>query len=363
MSNARNTGLEAATGEIVAYTDDDARPDPHWLTYLAASFLARPRRRRRPEHRAPGDGPIADCVANAPGGPVHVLLSDKVAEHIPGCNMAFRHGMPPGDRGGSIRGSAPPATTSTSAGGCRSGAGPSGSARRRWSGTTAATRSGPTGSSSWATARPRRCWRRKWPEKYNAAGHVAWAGRLYGKGLLRELAWRRRRVYHGVWGSAPFQSVYGPAPSGLFSMAAMPEWYLVIFGLGGALRRRASLGAATPRPALVRARSLTLAGAGRSQCCSCPLQGARAGFHEPFSPSPPEVAQPYGVPSSAPATSTPVESHALRSCPLAAWPVGSRIAVVADYCCLERALARPRAVAHPYRSDALRTPRCRQPRR
>src|SRR5256885_7347817 len=34
LSNARNTGLKAATGEIVAYIDDDAYPDPHWLTYL-----------------------------------------------------------------------------------------------------------------------------------------------------------------------------------------------------------------------------------------------------------------------------------------------------------------------------------------
>src|SRR5207237_7012712 len=36
LANARNTGLKAATGEIVAYIDDDAYPDPHWLTYLAA---------------------------------------------------------------------------------------------------------------------------------------------------------------------------------------------------------------------------------------------------------------------------------------------------------------------------------------
>ena len=32
---------------------------------------------------------IQACVAAAPGGPNHVLLTDVVAEHIPGCNMAF----------------------------------------------------------------------------------------------------------------------------------------------------------------------------------------------------------------------------------------------------------------------------------
>src|SRR6185295_12734626 len=83
LSAARNTGLEAATGEIVAYIDDDAFPDPHWLTYLAVTF-------RSTSHAAvggpniapPGDGDIAECVVNAPGGPVHVLITDTEAEHI-----------------------------------------------------------------------------------------------------------------------------------------------------------------------------------------------------------------------------------------------------------------------------------------
>src|SRR5262249_12877383 len=87
LSAALDHGMNAATGEIIAYIDDDAYPDPHWLTYLAASLL-------RTQHvgvggpniSPPGDGVIADCVGNAPGGPVHVLLSDEIAEHIPGCN-------------------------------------------------------------------------------------------------------------------------------------------------------------------------------------------------------------------------------------------------------------------------------------
>ena len=39
LSSARNTGWREATGEIVAYIDDDAYPDPDWLTHLAATFL------------------------------------------------------------------------------------------------------------------------------------------------------------------------------------------------------------------------------------------------------------------------------------------------------------------------------------
>jgi len=33
---ARNTGAEAAEGDTLAFTDDDCRPDPHWLRALAA---------------------------------------------------------------------------------------------------------------------------------------------------------------------------------------------------------------------------------------------------------------------------------------------------------------------------------------
>src|SRR5205823_11280236 len=91
LANARKPGLKAATGEIGAYIDDGPHPRPHWLTYLAAKFLSTSHAAvGGPNLAPPGDGPIAECIARAPGGPVHVLLSDCEAEHIPGCNMAFR---------------------------------------------------------------------------------------------------------------------------------------------------------------------------------------------------------------------------------------------------------------------------------
>lgn len=31
----------------------------------------------------------AQCVHHAPGYPPHVLLGDEIAEHVPGCNMAY----------------------------------------------------------------------------------------------------------------------------------------------------------------------------------------------------------------------------------------------------------------------------------
>src|SRR4029453_18307740 len=88
---ARNPGLEAATGEIVAFTDDDAFPDRDWLRYLAHAFGSTGHAGIGGPNFVPDDaGFVESAVAHAPGGPTHVLLSDEVAEHIPGCNMAFR---------------------------------------------------------------------------------------------------------------------------------------------------------------------------------------------------------------------------------------------------------------------------------
>ncbi|KQX57797.1 MULTISPECIES: glycosyltransferase [unclassified Streptomyces] len=42
LAVAHNTGLAAARGALVAFTDDDVIADPHWLTALAAPFAADP---------------------------------------------------------------------------------------------------------------------------------------------------------------------------------------------------------------------------------------------------------------------------------------------------------------------------------
>jgi cellulose synthase/poly-beta-1,6-N-acetylglucosamine synthase-like glycosyltransferase/DNA-binding beta-propeller fold protein YncE len=91
LSAARNVGLAHATGEIVAYTDADTRVDRDWLTYLVQPFLTSNVVGSGGPNVVPADDPpIAQCIARAPGGPTHVLLDDRTAEHVPGCNMAFR---------------------------------------------------------------------------------------------------------------------------------------------------------------------------------------------------------------------------------------------------------------------------------
>ena len=91
LSAARNVGLSAASGDIVAYTDADVRVDPDWLTYLARPFLTSDVvAAGGPNVVPPDDSWVAQCVARAPGGPTHVLFDDRIAEHVPGCNLAIR---------------------------------------------------------------------------------------------------------------------------------------------------------------------------------------------------------------------------------------------------------------------------------
>jgi O-antigen biosynthesis protein len=90
LSVARNVGLQAATGPLVAYTDSDCFADPDWLTHLVDQLLRSGAAAVGGPNLSPEDGRLAACVAAAPGQPTHVLESDQVAEHVPGCNMLFR---------------------------------------------------------------------------------------------------------------------------------------------------------------------------------------------------------------------------------------------------------------------------------
>jgi len=90
LSVARNTGISAASGQIVAFTDSDCRADEDWLYYLVSDLLnSRFAGIGGHNFLPPEDSLVASAVQVSPGGPAHVMLNDRLAEHIPGCNMAF----------------------------------------------------------------------------------------------------------------------------------------------------------------------------------------------------------------------------------------------------------------------------------
>ncbi len=228
LSNARNTGAEAATGDIIAYIDDDAYPDPHWLKYLAHTFMTTDYAAVGGPNIAPvNDGRIAQCVAHSPGGPVHVLLNDRDAEHIPGCNMAFRRSALLAIGGFDSRfrtaGDDVDVCWRIQERGWKIGFNPAAmvwhhrrnSLRMYWR-------------QQKGYGRAEALLEAKWPAKYNGAGHVTWGGRIYGNGLTRALGFSRGRIYQGTWGVAPFQSIYEPASNGILSLPLMPEWYLLV---------------------------------------------------------------------------------------------------------------------------------------
>ncbi len=91
LSKARNLGADAAIGDIFAYTDDDCEVDPDWLFWIAKGYSEQ----EVDALGGPNLPPIPldedeAVVAAAPGAPSHVMLSDKEAEHIAGCNLSVR---------------------------------------------------------------------------------------------------------------------------------------------------------------------------------------------------------------------------------------------------------------------------------
>ncbi|MBI3943386.1 MAG: glycosyltransferase [Chloroflexi bacterium] len=228
LSVARNIGIVEATGHIVAYTDADCRVDPDWLYYFAARLMQGDITAVGGPNLVPADdGWIAQCVGLAPGGPTHILTNDELAEHIPGCNMAFWKnaleevgGFQPVYR---VAGDDVDLCWRLQAIGHHIGFAP--------------------GAVVWHHRRPsiraylkqqigygqaEAILERDHPEKFNGLGQIQWSGRIYGLPQVLPFS-REARIYQGVFGSAGFQSLYHPTTSSWVNLPQMPEWYILTF--------------------------------------------------------------------------------------------------------------------------------------
>jgi GT2 family glycosyltransferase len=205
LSAARNAGAAAATGEILAFTDDDCEVDAEWLQRLGRVFAdgrfaaaGGPNLPPRPRTRQEA------VVCAASGAPSHVMLDDEEAEHLPGCNLAVTKAA--FDAIGGFDGHFHTAGDDVDFcwrlrdAGFRLGFAPGAFVwHRRRPGIRAFLRQ------QWGYGQAERLLIAKHPQRFSKHGGACWQGFVYGGGPLRAAA--DSTIYHGPMGNAGYQSV------------------------------------------------------------------------------------------------------------------------------------------------------------
>jgi GT2 family glycosyltransferase len=230
LSVARNVGLRAATGTIVAYTDSDCFADRDWLSHLVHQLERTDAVAVGGPNITPEDGQLAACIAACPGQPTHVLESDQQAEHIPGCNMAFRrealeriNGFDPqfrkaGDdvdicwrlqQAGEWITFAPGAVV--------------------WHHRRQDPKAYLKQQAGYGEAEALLLF--KHPERFNRRGESKWRGVMYGMSLSG-IRLGRSLIYQGTFGSGLFQCLYQPASAHWAMVPTTLEWNAAATAIG-----------------------------------------------------------------------------------------------------------------------------------
>ncbi len=234
LSHARNTGAAAAKGEVFAYTDSDCMADGDWLYYLIDTLIDGDYAAvGGPNVTPPAQNWVQACVAAAPGGPSHVLLTDMIAEHIPGCNMAFYRwafknigGFDPEYH---KAGDDVDFCWRLQQAGCVIAFNPTAIVWHHRRSTLQAFLKQQDG-----YGEAESLLRFKHLIFFGPTGTAKWRGQIYG---APRFSWFLNRpiVYHGIFGEGFFQSMYPTPQSDLAAYLSSIEWFaltIFLFGLG-----------------------------------------------------------------------------------------------------------------------------------
>ena len=227
LSYARNVGLKEARGDVVVYTDSDCEADEDWLYYLALSLVNSGHVGMGGPNLIPDEGSwVADCVGLSPGGPTHVMVDDRTAEHVPGCNMGFYrwaleqiNGFDPQFR---AAGDDVDVIWRLQNLGYSIGFSP---AAQVWHYRRNTVKAYLKQQRGYGIAEA--LLKYKHPDHFNTLGASHWRGKIYAADGSLGVRIGRDVIYHGLFGSALFQTIYRKPPSMPLLMMMSIEWHLL----------------------------------------------------------------------------------------------------------------------------------------